>query len=103
MSDGLKTIQVISDAEEARIQAQIAADPDAPEATDAQLAQARSFADVFPEFADRIRRSRGRPSTASPKQQISLRLDPDVVEAFKRSGKGWQSRINLILRKAAGL
>lgn len=103
MNDGLKTIPAIDDVDEARIQAQIAGDPDAPEATDAQLAQARAFADVFPEFAESIRRSRGRPSTASPKQQISLRLDPDVVEAFKRSGKGWQGRINIILRKAAGL
>jgi uncharacterized protein (DUF4415 family) len=103
MNSGLKTIPVIRDADEARIQAQIAADPDAPEATDAQLAQARSFADIFPEFAEGIRRARGRPTVTAAKQQISLRLDPDVIEAFKRSGKGWQGRINTILRKAAGL
>jgi uncharacterized protein (DUF4415 family) len=39
----------------------------------------------------------------SPKQQISLRLDPDVIAAYKRTGKGWQGRINEILRKAAKL
>tara|TARA_R110000772_G_scaffold158266_4_gene269483 strand:+ start:5309 stop:5437 length:129 start_codon:yes stop_codon:yes gene_type:complete len=33
----------ISDAEEARIQKKIASDPDAPEATDAQLEKAKSF------------------------------------------------------------
>jgi len=103
MKYGLKQIPAITDEAEAKIQAQIARDADAPEATDAQLARARSFADVFPEFADSIRRTRGRPTVSSPKQQISLRLDPDVVEAFKQSGKGWQGRINTILRKAAGL
>jgi uncharacterized protein (DUF4415 family) len=30
-------------------------------------------------------------------------LDPDIIEAFKAEGAGWQSRINDALRKAAGL
>jgi uncharacterized protein (DUF4415 family) len=38
-----------------------------------------------------------------PKRQISLRLDPDVIDAFKATGKGWQGRINDALRKAAKL
>jgi uncharacterized protein (DUF4415 family) len=46
---------------------------------------------------------RGRPKSASPKRAVSLRLDADVVEWFKRSGEGWQTRINRELRKAAGL
>ena len=46
----------------------------------------------------------GRPPTgAQPKRQVTLRLDPDVIEAFRASGPGWQSRINAALRKAAGL
>ncbi|MEL6609702.1 MAG: BrnA antitoxin family protein [Pseudomonadota bacterium] len=32
----------------------------------------------------------------------SLRLYPDVVEAFKADRPGWQSRMNAALRKAAG-
>jgi len=34
---------------------------------------------------------------------VSLRLDPDVLAHFRRSGRGWQSRINAVLRKAAKL
>jgi uncharacterized protein (DUF4415 family) len=45
---------------------------------------------------------RGRPK-GSAKSQISLRIDSDVIEAFRASGAGWQSRINETLRKAAGL
>jgi uncharacterized protein (DUF4415 family) len=37
------------------------------------------------------------------KTQLTLRLDPDVVEHFKASGPGWTARINEVLRKAAGL
>lgn len=46
---------------------------------------------------------RGRPKLDSPKQHVSLRLDPDVIESFKAAGPGWQSRINAALRKAARL
>jgi uncharacterized protein (DUF4415 family) len=46
---------------------------------------------------------RGRPKSTAPKQAISLRLDPDVLAHFRRSGRGWQSRINAVLRKAAKL
>ena len=60
------------------------------------------------EFVDRaeirrgdklIRRGRGRPPLASPKKLIALRLDPDVIERFRATGPGWQSRINMILRE----
>jgi uncharacterized protein (DUF4415 family) len=47
--------------------------------------------------------SRGRPKSAKPKEAVSLRLDPDVVAYFRRTGRGWQSRINAALRKAAKL
>lgn len=33
------------------------------------------------------------------KKQITLRLDPDVVEFFKKQGRGYQSMINAVLRK----
>ncbi|WP_112944568.1 MULTISPECIES: BrnA antitoxin family protein [unclassified Rhizobium] len=76
---------------------------DNPEWTEEDFKKARPFAEVFPEFAESIRRSRGRPAVESPKRQISLRLDPDVIDAFKATGKGWQGRINHALRKAAKL
>lgn len=41
---------------------------------------------------------RGRPP--SGKVMINLRLDPDIIEAFRATGKGWQARMNDALRKA---
>lgn len=45
----------------------------------------------------------GRPRMPDPKQAVSLRLDPQVVAWFKRDGRGWQTRMNDALRRAAGL
>lgn len=33
-----------------------------------------------------------------PKNAISIRLDKDVVDFFKSTGKGYQTRINAVLR-----
>ncbi|MBZ5760490.1 MULTISPECIES: BrnA antitoxin family protein [Rhizobium] len=93
--------RILTDAEERRIQRGIAEDPENPEWTEEDFKNARPFADVFPDLAESIRRARGRPAVEAPKRQISLRLDPDVIDAFKATGKGWQSRINEALRKAA--
>jgi uncharacterized protein (DUF4415 family) len=41
----------------------------------------------------------GRPK-GSNKEQITLRLDHDIVEKFKAGGAGWQTRINDALRRA---
>ncbi len=46
---------------------------------------------------------RGRPKLGAPKVRIGLRLDQDVIDAFKASGPGWQSRMNDALRAAARL
>ena len=62
------------------------------------LAAAKPFAEVFPELAEAMRKTRG-PQKAETKVAVTLRLDRDVVERFRASGKGWQSRINEILRR----
>jgi uncharacterized protein (DUF4415 family) len=47
---------------------------------------------------------RGRPpSMGRAKQQVTLRLDPDVLERFRADGPGWQGRINAALRGVLGL
>jgi uncharacterized protein (DUF4415 family) len=51
---------------------------------------------------DRIVR-RGRPTLSSPKQAVKLRLDADVLAAYRKTGAGWQTRINADLRKARKL
>ena len=46
---------------------------------------------------------RGRPKASVTKVSTTIRLDRDVVDAFKASGAGWQSRMNAALRRASGL
>ena len=43
-----------------------------------------------------------RPSFPGVKEQVSLRIDRDVLDYFQEGGPGWQDRINEALRKAAG-
>ncbi len=89
---------------EDQIQRMIFSDPDAPEATDAQLAQAKPFDEVFPALADAMRKNvGGRPKSENPKVAVSLRLDQEIVARFKATGPGWQTRMNNALREAAGL
>jgi len=33
-----------------------------------------------------------------PKKQITLRIDAEVLEFFKHTGRGYQSRMNAVLR-----
>ncbi len=89
-------LKTITDQDEAEIQKQIAADPDAAELTDEEAKRPMSFAEA-------MRRPRGRPAVESPRQQISVRLDPDLIAHYKALGKGWQTRLNDDLRKAANI
>lgn len=92
-----------TDEENAAIVAAAESDPDALPLTDEQLARMRPAYMVHPEFiAKLIRRKRGRPPIETPKKQVTLRLDQDVIEHYRAGGPGWQSRINEALRKAAG-
>ena len=64
---------------------------EAPELTDAQVASATVSLGIRP---------RGRPKSETRKEAISLRVDADVLDAFKSTGEGWQPRMNGILRAA---
>ena len=70
--------------EDAAITAAALSDPDAQPLTDAQLAK--------------LRPTRGRPLGSGNKVQMTVRFDSDVVEAFKGTGTGWQTRMNNALR-----
>ena len=78
-------------------------DDDNPEWTKEDFARARPISD-FPELAAAFpnTKPRGRPP-GSDKERVTIRLDKATVQAFKQAGPGWQSRINEVLRKAAGL
>jgi uncharacterized protein (DUF4415 family) len=57
--------------------------------------------DHFPDLAKLVRgRGERGPQKAPTKQQVTLRLDRDVIDRFRSTGSGWQSRINEVLRKA---
>jgi uncharacterized protein (DUF4415 family) len=72
---------------------------DNPALTDERLAGMRPFAEIFPDLAESIKHTRGKQKTPT-KQLVSIRLDRDVVAAFKATGDGWQRRINDVLRTA---
>lgn len=68
-------------------------DPDdSPEWTDEMFERA----DLYE--GERLIR-RGRPRSEAPKVAINIRLSPDVLERFKASGPGWQTRIDTALRE----
>jgi uncharacterized protein (DUF4415 family) len=43
-----------------------------------------------------------KPAVPGIREQVTLRIDQDVLEHFQNGGPGWQDRINDALRKAAG-
>ena len=47
-----------------------------------------------------IKLGRGRPAAPVKRPTLNMRVDPDVLEAFKATGQGWQTRINAALRDA---
>lgn len=89
-----------TDEEDVAINRGIAEDPDTVEWTDEEFRTARPAQEVVPEVvADYVRR---RGSQKAPtKEMISLRLDQDVLERWRATGPGWQSRINDALRRLA--
>lgn len=67
-------------------------DPDdAPELTDEFFEQADEY------VGDKLVR-RGRPKADSTKLALTVRYDAEVVEAFRATGKGWQTRMNDALK-----
>ena len=70
-------------------------DPNDPVATDAWL----DAADVI-HHGKVVRRGKRGPQKAPTKKLVSLRLSPEVIEHFKATGPGWQSRIDTTLLKS---
>lgn len=64
---------------------EIVYDNESPKLTEIQL---REFTPVYSEYYK------------PKKQQITLKLDADIIAAFKKTGKGYQTRINAVLRQA---
>ena len=79
-------------------------DDEAPEATDEWFERARPAKDVLPGLVgavaakELLKPKRGRPPAANPKEHLNIRHDADIVKAFRRTGSGWQTRLNNALR-----
>ncbi|MGH9696475.1 MAG: BrnA antitoxin family protein [Bryobacteraceae bacterium] len=79
--------------------------PDAenPEWTADEARVAKSGAEVLPPaFLANLKRHRG-PQKAPTKQMVSLRMDLAVLDAYRATGKGWQSRMHETLAVHAPL
>jgi len=89
--------------EDVAINAAIAADEDAHELNDEWFAKAKPASEAFaPEtYATLVamKRPRGRPKADETKVFTAIRLDADLLETFKATGKGWQTRMNAALRQ----
>ncbi|MYZ44203.1 BrnA antitoxin family protein [Schauerella aestuarii] len=73
-------------AEDAQIQKGIDADPDTYVMTDEEWAKAKPVARI------------GRPKADVTKERITIRLSPEVVDGFRSTGSGWQTRIDAALK-----
>lgn len=77
-------------------------DPENPEWTQETFARAKPLNEMPEHIQKAFKRPPGRPRVANPKPVVSLRMDQDVLDYFKSTGPGWQSRINEILAREAG-
>lgn len=84
---------------------------DAPELTASFFRQARPAKEVLEKIFGKKKanvllsgkakvKAIGRPRSASPKEQITLRLSKDVTEAIRSTGAGYNARVEAVLREA---
>jgi uncharacterized protein (DUF4415 family) len=80
-------------------------DDDSPELDDAWFKSAQPATELLPSLfgsdaaAAMLKPKRGRPLLDTPKQHVNIRLDADIVLAFKSRGSGWQTKVNSALRE----
>ena len=77
----------------------IGPDGEVRELTRADIARMRPAIEAIPEIVEVYRRSRGRPPKEVTKQQVTLRLSPQVLEFFRKQGRGWQTKIDKVLSR----
>lgn len=77
----------------------IGPDGEVRELTKADIARMRTATEVVPQVVEAWRRARGRPPKEITKQQVTLRLSPEVLDYFRAQGRGWQTRIDEVLNR----
>ncbi len=88
----------LTEEEDAAMESALANDPE--EQGWVSVGPLQPVKEVFPELVAASKRMRGK-QKAPTKVKVPIRLDAAVVEHFRATGPGWQSRINEILRQAA--
>ena len=70
------------------------------ELTTEDMKKFKPASEVLPDLVQEFKRSQGErgPQKAPIKERITIRLDADVVEHFRGTGKGWQTRLNDALK-----
>ena len=94
----LQYAESLSDEDDAKLVAAALADPDAQPWTDEMWARSVTW-----DERQRQRASARAGANAESAPDNELRIDADVIEHFRKTGRGWQGLINDVLRKAAGL
>ena len=77
----------------------ITADPENPEWTDEDFKKSVAFSALSPALQDKLSSRKRGPQIAPVKRPTTLRLDPEVIDAFRAMGKGWQSNVNNALKE----
>jgi len=70
-------------------------DDENPEWTDAMVKKSVRFDSLPTTLQAKLR---GRPKATVTKERITIRLSRDVVERFRASGDGWQTRVDAALQ-----
>jgi uncharacterized protein (DUF4415 family) len=74
-------------------------DNENPEWTARETAEAKPFREAFP-VAFASWKKRGRPPVEAPRVHIGFRLAADVVEGLRATGRGYNARVEKVLRDA---
>ncbi|WP_082819115.1 BrnA antitoxin family protein [Cupriavidus nantongensis] len=91
-------------AEDAAIARGIAQDPSAVSVPTEQFRKMRPARELLgDDKADALAKRRGRPAKPVGERKVNqtLRIDPDVLAAYKATGSGWQTLMNEALRDYA--
>jgi uncharacterized protein (DUF4415 family) len=98
-----KKLKVPSKLEDKKIEKGILNDPDTFEASDEEFANAKPAKDLLPTgvYQEVLKRRRGQRGSqkAALKEQVTLRLDAQILAHYRSTGKKWQSRLNEDLRR----
>jgi len=101
-----RTVHMPTAEEDARASLGAAADADNPELAPEFFKRAKPASEALgAETAGKLvamKRPRGRPAGSLAERRkvaVSMRFDPDVLDAMRSSGLGWQTRVNDLLRR----